>query len=744
MRRFLLAGAFLLVIFDISRISAFCQSVRSAKLNGSIEIEDQCKLGQRQHGAAALLLLLASAPGAALAQEAPAETAETVVVTAQYRRERLQDVPMSVKAFTATQIDDAGIRSAQEMADLTPNLAFDQSFTHRNSFLTIRGVSQVNNADAPVTVVVDGVPQNNQKQLKMALFDLERIEVLKGPQGALYGRNALGGAINIETRRPARYPEGFVEASIGQDNARAVTAGWNAASADGKASVRLAAHAERSDGQTQNSYLQRRADGVGHDNTVRARADFEPAAGVRIDLRASANRFAAGATWDSLVHSPNPNQTLTPTASLLGSSDGDSRDASFKAEIDTALGTLSAISAYTSLAESYRGDLDFSNPGDPLGGLLGRLPFQVGQGQDLNVRLLSQELRLASPDRAPLRWIAGVYYLKTRRELETRAFADLDGTLQQWDDLGKAIVRRAEANDNRAYAGFGQVDVDLGTRTTLSGALRLDRDQRRQQDLLSGAWRALRFDAWQPKVVLSEKLDRTRLLYLSYGKGFRSGGFNAPGLADFRAERLATAEAGAKLSLLDGTLVLNGALFQARSSDFQFFYIDAATGSQIIGNIDRVRIRGADLDLAWRMAPGWSLEGGVGIADSKIVENASDPATVGKHTPKSTPWKLNLGLQYGAAVGATMRALARVDLEQRSRRYWHPDNAAVSDSLLLVNARIGLRAVNGKWSASLTGRNLGNQRYYADYNSARYTGGAADLGSLAPGRKVGVEARFSF
>ena len=697
-----------------------------------------------RRGPTALALLLAGVPGAVLAQAGPADAVDTVVVTAQYRRERLQDVPMAITAFSSTRIEDAGIRSAQEVADLTPNLAFDQSFTYRNSFLTIRGVSQVNNADAPVTVVVDGVPQNNQKQLKMALFDLERVEVLKGPQGALYGRNALGGAINIETRQPGRQPEGYVEAGLGQDQASALTAAWNGASEDGRTSLRVAAHAERSAGHIENRYLQRRADGVDHDNTVRMRAGFEPAAGVRIDLRVSANEFAAGATWDSILHRPDPNQLVFPTASLIGRSDGDSRDASVKAEIDTALGTLTAIGAFTSLGERYRGDLDFSNPGDPEGGLLGKLPVQFGQGQDLKVRLLSQELRLASPAGAPLRWIGGVYTLKTRRGLDTRAFIDSDGTLNQWDDLAKGIVRHAEANDNRSYAGFAQLDADIGPRTTLSGALRFDHDQRRQQDILTGSWRALRFDAWQPKLVLSEKLDRARLLYISYGKGFRSGGFNAPGLDDFRAERLATAEAGAKLTLLDGKLILNGAVFDSRSRDFQFFHVDAATGSQIIGNIDRVRIQGADLDLVWRAAPGWSVEGGVGIADSKIVENASEPATVGKRTPKSTPWKLNLGVQYGTALSTSWRGLARVDIEQRSRRYWHADNAAVSDGLLLLNARLGLHTVDGKWSANLTGRNLGDRRYYADYNSARYTGGAADLGALAPGRTLGVDARFSF
>src|SRR6185369_16524515 len=169
--------------------------------------------------ARAIVLTLASttagvATHSALAQEdAPGAVGlEEVVVTAQRRAERLQDVPVAVSAFTAADIAARGIESTRDVLPLTPNVTYDESFTIGNSFVSVRGVSQINNADSPVAVVVDGVPQNNQKQLRMELFDLERIEVLKGPQGALYGRNAIGGAINIVTRAPSNERVGWVQA----------------------------------------------------------------------------------------------------------------------------------------------------------------------------------------------------------------------------------------------------------------------------------------------------------------------------------------------------------------------------------------------------------------------------------------------------------------------------------------------------------------------------------------------------
>jgi iron complex outermembrane receptor protein len=154
------------------------------------------------------------------AAEAPNDRLEEVVVTAQRREEKLQDVPVSVTAFDASTIREVGIRNTADFLGMTPNVSFDQSFTVGNSFVTMRGIEQINNADSPVAVVIDGVPQGNQKQLKMELFDVDRIEVLEGPQGALYGRNAIGGAINIITKQPTNDFTGFAQIGAGTGHER--------------------------------------------------------------------------------------------------------------------------------------------------------------------------------------------------------------------------------------------------------------------------------------------------------------------------------------------------------------------------------------------------------------------------------------------------------------------------------------------------------------------------------------------
>lgn len=687
------------------------------------------------------------------ASEANSTALETIIVTAQRREERLQDVPVSVKAFSAKQIEDAGIKSTQDFINMTPNMSFDNSFTYGNSFVVIRGVTQINNADSPVAVVVDGVPQNNQKQLKMNLFDVQRIEVLKGPQGALYGRNAIGGAINIETKQPKNKFEGFAGLAVGNGGATELSGGASGAIVDDRVLLRVVGQTKKSDGLIDNTYLGKKVDAIDHDDSVRAKLTVLASDAVRLDFRASSTDFKAGAVWDSVVNPSGtvrtPNDITYPRTNLLGHSNGKTDDFSFKAEVDTGLGQITAITGYTKLTESYRGDLDFSNPTNLPNGFLG-FGFQAGQGQNLDVKMLSQEVRIASPSKQSLRWIAGTYYLNTKRSLQTRAFFDTNGDMAQFDDPTKTLIDLKESNDNDAYAVFGQLDYDLTPDLTLSGALRFDRDERDQTDLTTGKKRANSFDAWQPKVTLTKKFSPQVMSYVTYSTGFRSGGFNAPGLANFKSENLKNYEIGTKTTLLDNRLILNAAAFYSRSRDFQYFYVDAVSAAQVIANLDKVDIKGLDIDFRYLPVKGLQLDGGLGITDSTIKQNAIDPTVVGKHTPKASPIKTTLGIQYTTPVMDNVDGSVRLDIEHRGKKYWHPDNIAVSDPINLVNLRLGLNQAKDKWSANLFVRNLTDKKYYADYNAAKYSGLSygpglpLDLGSLAAPRTIGLEAKFRF
>ena len=299
-------------------------------------------------------------PAAAQETQEEVEGIDDIVVTAQRRNEKLQDVPIQVAAFSADKIADAGITSTQDFVSLVPNVSLDESFTYLNSFVVVRGVTQINNADSPVAVIVDGVPQNSQKQLKMTLFDVERIEVLKGPQGGLYGRNAIGGAINIVTNAPSDRFEGSVSGSYGRGDAIDLT-GAISMPLGTATGIRVAGSFKSDDGRIGNTFTGTNVDFIDHDWELRGKFNTQFSENVTLDVRAAYRDFEAGSIYDSVVFSGRADDYRAPNENIEGLTFGDIFDASAKFDIDFGSVTLSSITAHTDLAENYRGDLDFSN-----------------------------------------------------------------------------------------------------------------------------------------------------------------------------------------------------------------------------------------------------------------------------------------------------------------------------------------------------------------------------------------------
>src|SRR5690606_4367015 len=309
-------------------------------------------------------------------------------VTAQRRAERLQDVPVAVTAFTAAEIEARGVGSTRDILPMTPNVTYDESFTVGNSFISVRGVAQINNADSPVAIVVDGVPQNNQKQLRMELFDVERIEVLKGPQGALYGRNAIGGAINIVTREPSNELDGWAQVGAGSGNLRSASGAISGPVVEDKLLFRLSGAYKDSDGNIENTFLRKKVDFY-ESKDIRARFMILAGDALTIDLRGSFSDIDGGAVMDSSMDpalTGNANRKVLARSDILGTSAREISDATVKIDWRTELGTLTAITGYTDLTENYYGDLDFCNPVDCPAGIFGLGP-QADQRQQLDVTL---------------------------------------------------------------------------------------------------------------------------------------------------------------------------------------------------------------------------------------------------------------------------------------------------------------------------------------------------------------------
>jgi iron complex outermembrane receptor protein len=460
------------------------------------------------------------------------------------------------------------------------------------------------------------------------------------------------------------------------------------------------------------------------------------------------------------VFSGNANDIQSPTSDTLGETSGYIADTTLKVDDKLSFATLTSITGYTYLREDYRGSLDFTDPVDNPGGLFG-VYGPVGQAQNLNDGNLSQEFRLTSPSDQPFRWVAGVYYVHEDRSLLTRAWVNSPlsefGTpafynpspavLASYAGYGipsQVIVNRMETDSNNAYAVYGQIDYDITRQLTVTGALRYDDSSRRQNDDVNGGTREVNFSSPQPKVTLTYHVDPDALVYATYGAGFRSGGWNAPGIsiAQFAAETVQSYEAGFKTSWFDRRLTFNGDYYYSIDHNFQFFYVQASSGSQIISNLDAVHIQGVELEAQAHPAAGLMLGATLGTTDSDIVRSAIYPGYVGNKTPKTVPLKATLSGQYSREIVDGWTGLVRLDYEYQDKKYWQIDNADVQNPLSLLGGRIGVS--HGAYGAYLWGKNLTSARYYEDYNPARWTGLPYAIGSLAEPRTYGVEIQARF
>jgi len=186
---------------------------------------------------------------------------EEIVVSARKRAESLEDSPISATAFTEDAIRQAGIQSAQDFVNLTPNVTLVQTQNAGNSFLNIRGVSQARNSEMSAAVLIDGVLMSNPAQLNQQLFDIEQVEVLRGPQGALYGRNAIGGAITITTKAPSDDVEGVIEVGAGSGGSSNLRGSISGPVGDSdNVHFRLSGSYTDTDGHLKNTYLNQMAD----------------------------------------------------------------------------------------------------------------------------------------------------------------------------------------------------------------------------------------------------------------------------------------------------------------------------------------------------------------------------------------------------------------------------------------------------------------------------------------------------
>jgi iron complex outermembrane recepter protein len=725
---------------------------------------------------------------------APSADLEEIIVTARMREESSQNVPITESVFTTQEIQSAGIESPRDFVAMVPNMTLVETQNVGNSFVTIRGISQARNSEPSVAVLVDGVLETNPYEFDQELFDIKQIEVLKGPQGALYGRDAIGGAIIITTADPTDHFEGTTRVGVGNGpSEKAQLALSGPLNSDGTLRYRASLNFYNTSGYLQNVYLDRNADPY-RDDSGRLRLVWKPSDQFSADLRFAYDWTDTTAYYFVIPRSDeanpfsdfttpgNANDTTSPIqTNNLGTDYRNIFDTALKLDYSPGYGTFTSISDYNHTREIDTGDaydfrpvttsveyaLTASVPAD-LGG-----PFDESQSQYIDVTTYSQELRFTSPTDSGFSWIGGAYYVHTDRFISTGNLADrglgvpavyqtpiVDPTNPYATNTNQTFL--ADSQHNNAWAVFGDATYEFTPQWELDAAIRYDDDHRENTTdtptqflptttAYTGEVRKVTYSAPQPKATLRYKPDEDWTIYGGWSRGFRSGGFNQTGVGavarengvlgvndTFNAEIADTTEIGFKSQLLDRRLSVDGDVFYTKSTNGYFFVYIAADSTQNLGNLNAT-YKGAELSLTARPTDRVDLYASYGYTDSRITAMA-DPTVIGNQAPLVSKNTANAGVQYRQPFSDGLNGTVRLDYQEIGRTWWEPYNITSRDPVSLVDLRLGLQAE--RWTVTAWSKNLTNKIYNAEFSPGN-VGGAGFLWRALP-RRYGVDLDYRF
>ncbi|MEN4903146.1 TonB-dependent receptor [Luteimonas sp. TWI1437] len=663
----------------------------------------------------------AQADGAAQATSHDATVKElgSVTVTARKRSERQIDVPIAMSAITGEQIDAFGINNVSEIITMTPGAA---SVDNGGGFtqVQIRGVSSSLGGndngyyldEIPFTgVSVPWYPEARS-------WDIDRVEILKGPQGTLFGEGSMGGTVRILTRKPDFNTfggafEGSASTTKGGSNGWGGKGVVNIPLIEDRLAARVAITDEKLSGWTDDNVTGNKDINEQRVKTGRVKVRFAPVDQWTMDLaywkyESKAPGGGNGALDDLTTNSFYSNDDKWHTASFVSTYD------------------FGGSELFYSFADA---ELDYANDG--------KLNPTTTYVSNINLQVRTQELRWSSTGDRQVDWTMGYYLRKAQRN---------DGS-----QVGGAPPSRS-SQTNDAYAVFGEVTVKLpDPRWALTGGLRYFSDDVDAISVSTTRTSTLNanFDSWNPRVSVSFKPERDTTLYASAARGFRSGqlqpissillaeqnGIVLPSTID--PDSITTYELGAKSLFLDGSLLVEGALFY---SDWKDVAVRVPITSTINGltNSKGTENKGVEFNLVYTPTASLMLQLGGAVIDATYVADVpGTPLNKGTDVYNVPRNSLSASAAYSWDIRSDLRGVVRSGLVHDSARKTALTAGSPGDAITMLDARIGVEADAG-WSAFLYGENLTNEDGALN---ARTTLGVANR--LRP-RTFGVLVRYSF
>lgn len=721
---------------------------------------------------ALILAAVAGLPGPVIAQQT---ALEEVTVTATRRAERLQDVAISAAAYSGEDLRALRVLQPLDLAEQTPGLLAKYG---PNGLATVgfymRGVG-INDftgtVDPSVGVYVDEVFQPTPDMLNFAVHDIARVEVLRGPQGTLYGRNSTGGAINFITARPTEEFEAFARAGYGSYDTFTAAGALGGPLSDtlrGRLSV-SAINSSSSDGYAFNRFT---GNELGKIDSLAARGQFEWLPSEDFSLRLMYNYGDSESELPLLQHvgtrdPANPGNVCAPVIAgrvdegacvdFLGYFDDDGDIYDGNANVDPELflrsddvtltmswnlgrATLTTISGYADFSKRQSQDIDAS-------------PNVVADNFTFNdVESFSQEIRLTSDDSFKWPWIIGANYGSTdidwfqTIDLSALAIPTSNGAVQSteaWAVFGQLTIPLSDAFDFVGGLRFTNETRDwrgatfVGTFANLNAAFASGAPRLSQLPLPSG-------DPGQggpldfPTTVDEKKVDFSAVLryrptedsmyYLSVSEAFRSGGyssaviFSQAALEPYDPETLRSYEVGMKHSLAENRVRINTSAFFYDFEDFQATFVRATEASARLQNAGDVEIIGLEASLDWVPVDNLTIGAGLSLLDTEIVETdvvlppldgGPDATIEGNEIPNAPSVSFSGRARYQWPVSGTLAAAIQTDFTYVDEHFLEPNNREYLSEAgyFIANARLSLLSQDERWSVSAWVKNLADEEY---------------------------------
>ena len=653
-------------------------------------------------GVLAVLALALLGPAKVVwADEVPDEMVqlETIIVTAQKTEADKQEVPTNVAVYEDMVLEDLGINSLEGVANITPNVSFYR-LDNRTTYLIYRGIGGLTNMNLVSNLSVDGVTLP-YVATNMEL-DVARVEVLRGSQGALYGRNTHAGIVNLITRDPGPYFEGYLNGSYESFSTRAVEMAFGGP-AGGDNGYRLALAYHSTDGYFDNTFLD--TDDGNNQEQFTARGKFVLSTsdagtltfGLMVDsFDGGFDNHAIGGGTKTTNNEPGYNDGYLFSPTLTWEKEFESSK-------------LTSITNYSKSNFGFLQDWDFTSADI------------FAAEADLDYDVVTQEFRLESTRDSGMKWLAGAFLLGEHLDTETTVRFGEDGFL--FGMPSGAFMGQTSTVKTYGAALFGKIVYPLGRKLELTGSLRLDYEQKEldwQGASSFGPGVSKNFEAdWLallPSASVAWLLSDDQRLYATIARGYKAGDYNNvqvdPTVVTEAVdpEHTLTYEAGYKGWLADKRLELNLAFFYVDWTDMQVDTELIVEGAPVYlkQNAAKAHTAGVELEARARPHKGWDLFLGAGYLFEYEFDEFPSRTTgdlTGNRLPNANEYSVNAGTIFRHPNGLFLSA----DIAFNGPKYFDEANAVEQESYTLLNAKIGYET--DSWSLYLYGRNLLDEAY---------------------------------